>query len=288
MSVLNIQKISKTYANFKLKDVSFNLEKGYIMGFIGVNGAGKTTTLKSILNMIHIESGNISVFNMDSEKDELQIKQNIGCMFGGIDFYPKRKIKCIKDVVKRFYDNWDEEVYRKYLKYFNLDEEKKVCELSNGMKVKFNLVLALSHGAKLFIFDEPTTGLDPAARDDVLEIFQEIIEDGEKSIIFSTHIVSDLEKCADYITYIDNGEIIASTLKDEFIDSYRIVKGSKKVLERVKNYLISHKENSFGFMGLIKFENINKNEEYEIFEADLEDIMIYYAKRGASDERIIV
>jgi len=286
MSVLNIQKINKTYENFKLKNVSFDLEKGYIMGFIGANGAGKTTTLKSILNMIHIESGNINVFGMDSKKDELSIKQNIGCMFGGIDFYPKRKIKSITGVVKRFYEKWDEEIYSKYLKKFKLDEEKKVFELSNGMKVKYSLVLALSHGAKLFIFDEPTTGLDPAARDDVLEIFQEIIEDGEKSIIFSTHIVSDLEKCADYITYIDNGEIIASTLKDEFIDSYRMIRGSKEVLKRVKYELISHKENSFGFKGLIKNENINKDEDYEIFEADLEDIMIYYAKRGVSDERI--
>jgi ABC-2 type transport system ATP-binding protein len=280
MSILKVEKINKTYEKFQLKDVSFSLEKGYIMGFIGENGAGKTTTLKAILNMIHIESGKINVFDLDSRKEEQQIKQEIGYMFGGVDFYPRKKLKQITDVVKRFYRNWDEKVYRHYIEKFRLDEEKKVHELSNGMKVKYNLALALSHDAKFFILDEPTSGLDPAARDSLLEIFQEIIEDGERSILFSTHIVSDLEKCADYITYINNGRIIDSSTKENFTGTYRLVRGSKKQLESVRDELISFKENSFGFTGLIKTGNLHLIEDIETGAVGLEDIMIYYAKRG--------
>jgi len=280
MSILNVEKINKTYEGFKLRDVSFKLEKGYIMGFIGENGAGKTTTLKAILNMIHIESGQVEVFGLDLKKDERKIKENIGYMFEGINFYPRKRLKLITSVVKRFYSNWDDKVYRHYMNKFKLNEGKKLHELSHGMKVKYNLTLALSHDAKFFILDEPTTGLDPAARDGLMEIFQEIIEDGERSILFSTHIVSDLEKCADYITYINNGRIIDSASMEEFTDARRLIRGSKKQLDSIKNELIAFKENSFGFTGLIEKGNISSVEGLEIATAGLEDIMIYYAKRG--------
>ncbi|MDK2952369.1 MAG: type transport system ATP-binding protein [Kosmotogales bacterium] len=280
MDVLKVEKINKTYENFKLSDVSFNLEKGYIMGFIGANGAGKTTTLKSILNMIHIESGAVDIFGKDIRKEEMKIKSDIGYMFGGVDFYPKKNVSTLTDVVKRFYSGWNNETYHKYMKRFKIDENKKICELSNGMKVKYNLTLALSHDAKLFIFDEPTSGLDPVARDNILEIFQELIEDGEKSILFSTHIISDLDKCADFITYINEGKIVASSEKDEFKNSYKIVKGSKKQLEELKNMLVSYKENSFGFTGLIKTNEIEPGLDVNISDANLEDIMVYYARKG--------
>lgn len=280
MDVLKVEKINKTYENFKLSDVSFNLEKGYIMGFIGANGAGKTTTLKSILNMIHIESGTVDIFGKDIRKEEMKIKSDIGYMFGGVDFYPKKNVSTLTDVVKRFYSGWNNETYHKYMKRFKIDENKKICELSNGMKVKYNLTLALSHDAKLFIFDEPTSGLDPVARDNILEIFQELIEDGEKSILFSTHIISDLDKCADFITYINEGKIVASSEKDEFKNSYKIVKGSKKQLEELKNTLVSYKENSFGFTGLIKTNEIEPGLDVNISDANLEDIMVYYARKG--------
>jgi ABC-2 type transport system ATP-binding protein len=166
------------------------------------------------------------------------------------------------------------------MKRFRIDENKKICELSNGMKVKYNLTLALSHDAKLFIFDEPTSGLDPVARDNILEIFQELIEDGEKSILFSTHIISDLDKCADFITYINEGKIVASSEKDEFKNSYKIVKGSKKQLEELKNTLVSYKENSFGFTGLIRTNEIDPGLDVNISDANLEDIMVYYARKG--------
>jgi len=280
MPILDVTNINKTYEKFKLSDVSFTLKKGYIMGFIGENGAGKTTTLKAILNMIHIESGSIEVFGLDSRKEESRIKENIGYMFGGIDFYPRKKLRQITDVVKRFYKNWNEKLYRYYIDKFKLDEAKKLHELSHGMKVKYNLTLALSHDAKFFILDEPTSGLDPAARDGLMEIFQEIIEDGEKSILFSTHIVSDLERCADYITYINNGRIIDSSSREDFTDAYRLARGSKKQLDSIKNELVAFKENSFGFTGLIEKENLSSVDGLETGTAGLEDIMIYYAKRG--------
>jgi len=280
MPILTVNKINKTYEDFQLSDVSFKLEKGYIMGFIGENGAGKTTTLKAILNMIHIESGSVEVFGRDLKKDEQKIKENIGYMFGGIDFYPRKKLKLITSVIKRFYKNWDDAVYKHYMDKFRLDEEKKFHDLSHGMKVKYNLTLALSHDATLLILDEPTTGLDPAARDGLMEIFQEIIEDGERSILFSTHIVSDLEKCADYITYINNGRIIDCSTREDFTDSYRLVRGSKKQLDLVKNELVSFKEDSFGFSGLAKKKTLSSLDGLQVERAGLEDIMIYYAKRG--------
>lgn len=280
MPILTIEGLNKKYEKFHLKDVSLSLEKGYIMGFIGSNGAGKTTTLKSILNMVHADSGKVMILGKNYANNEIQLKQEIGYMFGGADFYIKRKLKTITDVVKRFYPDWNESIYSCYMKRFNLDHDKKIAELSEGMKVKYSLALALSHNAKLFILDEPTSGLDPAARDDLLELFQELIEDGEKSILFSTHITTDLEKCADYITYINNGEIIASSTKDDFISSYKVVKGTKEQLENgLIEKLIAYKINSFGFSGLIKTNRINTNDNLNIEPASLEDIMIYYAKK---------
>ena len=197
MPILEIKDLSKKYEKFELKNVSFTMEEGYIMGFIGRNGAGKTTTLKTMLNLVHADSGSVSVFGTSNE---YEIKQKIGFMFGGISYYPKKRLRTITSVTKQFYDGWDDNIYQDYLRRFKLDDNKRVDELSDGMKVKYALALALSHNAKLLILDEPTSGLDPVSRDDLLELFQELIEDGQRSILFSTHITSDLEKCADYIT----------------------------------------------------------------------------------------
>lgn len=285
MQLLTVENLTKKYEKFQLDNISFTLEKGYIMGFIGANGAGKTTTLKSILNLVTPDNGKVTILGQDFKKNELKLKQEIGYIFGGTDFYPNKKLKAITDVVKRFYTNWDDDIYLSFIKRFELDEDKKVCELSNGMKVKYSLALALSYHAKLFILDEPTSGLDPVARDDLMELFQEIIEDGQKSILFSTHITSDLEKCADYITYIHEGKMIASSSKDELLNSHKIVKGSLKDLELLKPSLVSHKTNSFGFSGLIKTKNLKSSNDLEVFAPSLEDIMIYYSKKENSYEK---
>ncbi len=267
MEILSVQKLCKSYSNFSLKEVSFSLESGYIMGFIGANGAGKTTTLKSMLGLLHKDSGSIRILGKDFAKNELELKQYIGYAFGGIDYYAKTRI-----------------VYETYMKRFALDENKRPSELSHGMRVKYSLVLALSHHARLLLLDEPTSGLDPIARDNLLDLFRELIENGERSILFSTHITSDLEKCADFITYIENGRIIESREKDELIDAYRLVSGTNKQLDHVKPRLIASKTNAFGFTGLIKTTALRPEDGLAAVSPSLEDIMIYHAKKEAAYE----
>ena len=184
MKLLNVSNLNKSYETFQLKDVSFSLDEGYIMGFIGENGAGKTTTLKSILNMIKPDSGTVEIFGEDFYKNERSLKQHLGYMFGGVDFYANSTLGTISDVVSRFYRSWDADTFQGYMKRFSLDSGKKLKELSSGMGVKFSLALALSHQAKLLLLDEPTSGLDPVARDDLLELFQELVEDGKKEHSF--------------------------------------------------------------------------------------------------------
>ncbi|MFQ3544467.1 ABC transporter ATP-binding protein [Halobacillus rhizosphaerae] len=279
MLALDVRNLNKKYEHFQLKDVSFQVKKGYIMGFIGANGAGKTTTIKSILNLTTIDSGEISTLGKNFIEHELEMKQVIGYAFGGVNYYTRSKIKKVTNVIKNFYENWEEETYYNYLKRFNLDENKKIAELSEGMKVKYNLALALSHGSKLLILDEPTSGLDPVARDNLLELFQELVEEGEVSILFSTHITSDLEKCADYITYIHNGEIINSSEKEDFINTYRLLSGDDSQLAKVKDQLISYKQNSFGFTGLIHDQDFDPKSDINSVRPNLEEIMIYFSKR---------
>lgn len=229
--------------------------------------------------MIQIDSGEICVFGKNIAEHEIELKQEIGCAFGDINFYTRSKIKTLTDITKKFYKNWNDETYYTYLKRFKLDENKKVAELSTGMKVKYSLALALSHGAKLLILDEPTSGLDPVSRDDLLDIFQELIVGGEISILFSTHITSDLEKCADFITFIEHGQIIASAEKNDFMASYRLVSGSENQLREVKEQLISYKTNSFGFTGLIYTKDIVPSSTLKATTPSLEEIMIYFAKK---------
>jgi ABC-2 type transport system ATP-binding protein len=278
MLALKVKGLNKNYDKFSLKDVSFELEKGYIMGFIGKNGAGKTTTLKSILNMIQIESGDIQIFGQNFLEHEVILKQDIGYAFSGVDFYIKKKIKQVTNTIKRFYKNWDQETYDKCLKRFSLDPEKKISELSEGMKIKYNITLALSHHAKIFILDEPTSGLDPVARDDLLELFQDLVEDGEKSILYSTHITSDLEKCADFISFIQEGKIIFTGPLVDFMEDHRLISGTKNQLSMVKDKMIAHKDGSFGFKGLIKSHHSHGLKDLTIERPSLEDIMIYYSK----------
>lgn len=217
--VLEINHLCKKYAQFELKDVSFGVEEGSIMGFVGRNGAGKSTTLKSILNFVHPDSGEIMIFGKKLEQAEDEIKQKVGFASSGTDYYPRKTLAQILKVTRSFYDTWDENVCREYMEKFALDENKKIMQLSEGMKVKFHLVMALSHGAKLLILDEPTSGLDPISREELVIIFRQLASQGV-SILFSTHITGDLEKCAKEITYIQKGRILASKGVEEFIADY--------------------------------------------------------------------
>lgn len=215
MNVAEIRNLSKRYPAFSLKDISFNLEKGRIAGFIGRNGAGKTTTIKCMMNLVHPDSGEISYFGQTLQGHESEIKQRIGYSSGAVNYYPRKKLKDIIKVTNAFYSNWDDATCHEYLKLFNLDVNKTPSELSDGMKVKVNLLLALSHRAEILILDEPTSGLDPFSRDELLEIFLMLKERGT-AILFSTHITSDLEKCADDIMYIHDGKLIAALPREEF------------------------------------------------------------------------
>lgn len=288
MLALDVRHLNKQYQNFQLRDVSFQLEQGYIMGFIGVNGAGKTTTIKSILNMIQMDSGEIHILGKNIAEHEMELKQEIGCAFGDVNFYTRSRIKTLTGITKKFYKNWNDDTYYKYLSRFKLDENKRIAELSTGMKVKYSLTLALSHGAKLLILDEPTSGLDPVSRDDLLDIFQELIVGGEISILFSTHITSDLERCADYITFIEQGQIVDSAEKNEFKESYRLISGSEADLSRVKDRLISYKTNSFGFTGLIHVKDIDSSFTLDAAIPSLDEIMIYFAKKEGVKEGVYV
>ena len=220
MNVLTVKGLCKSYPSFTLKEVSFALPQGTVMGFIGRNGAGKSTTLKSVLGLVHPDKGQVTFMEQDVAQNEQYMKENIGVVLSGIDFYAQKKIKTITDVTRRFYPNWEEEKYRHYLSLFGLDETKRVRELSDGMRVKYLIALALSHQAKLLILDEPTSGLDPVSRDELTELFRAIVADGSRSILFSTHITSDLEKCADHITFIKDGEIFYTGAKADFLTAY--------------------------------------------------------------------
>lgn len=281
-NVLEINNITKDYKKFKIDNISFNLPKGYIMGFIGANGAGKTTTIKLILNMIKRDSGEIKVFGLDNIREEERIKEQIGVVFDECYYLEDWTLNDVEKAVSMFYKNWNSSIYEKYLKEFNLARDKKVKDLSRGMRIKLMIAVAFSHEAKLLILDEPTSGLDPVARDEFLDILRDYIEDEEKSVIFSSHITSDIEKIADYITYINNGKIIFTGEKDEFLEKYCIIKGGKEdITESQKKEIIGLRIHSTGFEGLIELKKaVGFSSKVIIEKASLDEIMIYMNKEA--------
>ena len=221
MKMIQVDGLTKRYPSFVLNDVSLSLGQGRIMGLIGRNGAGKTTMLKSMLNMVSPNAGRIRLLEKDFPAEEIACKQELGVVLGEINFYMQQRLSAITKVTSRFYPAWDNNAYLRYMRLFELDEQKKVRELSSGMRVKYLIALALSHRARLLILDEPTSGLDPVARDDLLEIFRQLVKTGERSILFSTHITSDLDKCADDITYLKDGKVLATGEKQDVIAHFQ-------------------------------------------------------------------
>ena len=215
MSIAEVRGLVKKYPAFELKNVTFGISEGRITGFIGRNGAGKTTTIKAMLNLVHPDGGEVEYFGKPLAGNETEIKKHIGYSTGVVNWYPRKKIRDIASIVSRFYDTWDGEAYKKYLEMFSLDDSKTPLELSEGMKVKFNHLIALSHRAEVLILDEPTSGLDPFSRNELLDVFTELKKHGV-AVFFSTHIISDIEKCADDIVCISKGQIIAAMPKEEF------------------------------------------------------------------------
>lgn len=286
MEILRIENLCKKYPTFSLKDVSFTIQSGEIMGFIGRNGAGKTTTLKSIMNLLHYDSGTIIAFGNDMKMYELENKQRIGFALSELNYHPNKTIFQLMQVTSRFYANFDKAAFRKLCELFNLNMNKKLQELSSGMKVKFSVAIALSHKAELLILDEPTSGLDPISRDEILDIFRKIVKDGERAILFSTHITSDLDKCATNITYIHDGEIQYTGTKTDFISKYLYVE--KQVIQKdLLNKFIAYKDLDSGFEGLILADNKDIFDEAGITTRtpDLEEVMVYLERsKGANEE----
>jgi ABC-2 type transport system ATP-binding protein len=283
--IVSVTNLNKTYPGFQLMNVGFSIEPGRIMGFIGRNGAGKTTTMKSMLNLVHPDSGEIRFFGLDIRQNEFEIKQRLSFISGGVDYYAQSKLTMISNVYRRFYPSWDESLYQAYLSRFGLDPQKRIKELSQGMAIKFALALGLSHHAELLILDEPTSGLDPISRDELLTIFEQIVDREGATVFFSTHITSDLDKCADYITYIQDGKIVASLGREALVDSWRMVEGrTDELTDELKGRLTGFHERRGEFSGLLRKEDLEMASGFKVSGADLEAIMVY-SERTATSEK---
>lgn len=283
-NILEVNNLRKDYGKFVLNDISFSLQRGYIMGFIGPNGAGKSTTIKLIMNLIKRNSGTINIFGLDNVKNEREVKDRIGFVYDENYFYDELNLDEMKGIIAPFYKKWDDNRFYKYLSDFNLDSKKKIKQLSKGMKMKYALSIALSHDAELILMDEPTSGLDPVFRSEILDILYELIQDEKKSVFFSTHITTDLEKIADYITFINNGKIVFSKSKDEVLESYGVIKGEKELLNsETKKLFVGIRENNYGFEALTDdIQKVKRNLKGNIVieRPSLDDIMVYTVKGG--------
>ena len=280
MDVLEVKGLCKTYPAFTLDHVSFHVGRGRICGFIGRNGAGKSTTLGSLTGLVHPDAGEARFFGMELRGNETAVKRKTGFVSSGVNYYPNRKLRTITSVTRAFYPDWDEAAYERYMKLFHLDEAKTPAQLSAGMKVKYALALALSHRAELLILDEPTSGLDPVSRDELLDIFMQLSSEG-KSILFSTHITSDLDKCADDIVYIQRGRILAEETLDDFVAAYRLVEFDAAALTPAqREALVGEKRVKHGFSALTHAENAALFPNAR--EATLEEIMVHLEKEETS------
>jgi len=281
MDCIEIHNLTKQYENFKLNNISFNVPQGSIVGFVGENGAGKTTTIKLILNLIKKDKGNIKIFGINNSENEIDLKQQIGIVFDESYFPDNLKVNEVSYIMKNIYNEWDNNTFNRYVDKFELPKNKIIKDYSRGMKMKMSIAVALSHNAKLLILDEATSGLDPIVRDEILEVFLDFIQNEEHSILISSHIISDLEKIADYIVFIHKGKIIFNQSKDELIYNYGIIKCNIEDFNLIdKKDIIRYKKNEFGYEILIK----NKDElekKYNHFVMDrvtIEDIMLFYIK----------
>ncbi|WP_150271744.1 ABC transporter ATP-binding protein [Paenibacillus tepidiphilus] len=282
---IEMKQISKDYDRFQLHQVNLGIQEGYITGLIGPNGAGKTTLIRMMMGMVHPDKGEVKLFG---EEDQLKLSRNkarIGYVSDENIYYEQLTVKQMKKVLAPFYDRWDEDTYQKYEAQFKLPPGKKIKDLSKGMKIKFSLAVALSHGADLLIMDEPTSGLDPVFRRELLDLLSEHIQDERKTILFSTHNTTDLDRIADYIVFINDGRIIFHEMKEALAEQYVLVKGGKELLDRdVRRMFVGVRENAHGFEGLAK-----ERSDVERFFQDnaicetptLEEIMYFTVKGSA-------
>ena len=280
-NALEVHSLNKSFDRFALKDVSFTLPRGAVMGFIGENGAGKTTTIKAVLGLIRKDSGDISVLGGSIE--DASIRAKIGVVFDDLHLHKTLRIRQAAKIFPHLYEDWDADLFAEYLNRFNLDAEKKIKDLSRGMRMKLSISVALSHHPDLLILDEPTAGLDPVVRDEVLEIFQDFMQDENHAILFSSHITSDIDKIADYLTFIHDGEILFSVTTDELLGEAGILKCSAEeadALDAEREGLLRIRKNQFGCEVLIrnKEQFRMKHPEAVIDSVTTEALMLFYAR----------
>lgn len=280
-NIVEIKHLTKTYPGFQLNDVSMQIPAGTIMGFIGENGAGKSTTIRSILQLIHIDAGEIKVFGRDMKEYEKQNKEEIGVVLSDSMFPEAMNAVKIGKVLQQVYRNWDSQTYESYLTKFKLPVKKNIKELSTGMRMKLSIACALSHHPRLLILDEATSGLDPIIRDEILDVFLEFIGDGQHSILISSHITSDIEKAADYVTFIHEGKILLSEEKDILLEQYGVLHATPEQFASIqKTDYSGYRKSRFSIELLVKDrEDIQRRfPEAIIDRATLEDIMLYTVK----------
>lgn len=280
-NAIQINNLCKKYDKFELGSIDLNIPSGVIVGLIGENGAGKTTLIKSILNIINIDSGKIKIFDKDYKAEENVIKEEIGVVLDNMFFPEILYVKDIDAIMKGVYKKWDSKLYFDYLKDFDIPLNKQIKTLSKGMRKKLEIATALSHHPKLLILDEPTSGLDPVVRSEVLDIFLKFISDDEHTILLSTHITSDLEHIADSIVFIDNGKVVLDDTRDEIMDNYGILKCDDKYFDKIdKKDIISYKKNKYDYQILVKdISRIsNKYKEAVIDKITLEELMVLMIK----------
>lgn len=281
-NAVEISGVTKKYDGFTLDNISFSVPAGSIMGFIGQNGAGKSTTIKAILNIIGIDSGKITILGKDHIKDEYEVKSQIAAVFDELPFHEGFNANQICTMFSGLYPNWDKEKYFGYLDRFGLPRKKKLKQFSKGMKMKLQIATALSHGAKLLIMDEATTGLDPVVRNEILDIFREYLQDETNSILMSSHITSDLEKIADSVTFIDKGKILLSGIKDEILENHGLIKCKKDELSMLapEDY-ISARISDFSAEAMVADRELCRKKYPGILieKTDLEEIMLFYVNR---------
>lgn len=280
-NILEISDICKAYDGFTLDHVSFALPKGAIMGFIGENGAGKSTTIKAILGLVHIDSGSIQVFGKDMQMYEKENKEAIGVVLSESMFPDMMTLQSINKVLSNIYEQWDTSVFYEYMQRFQLPDKKPIKSFSKGMKMKLSIACALSHHPRLLLLDEATVGLDPVVREEILDVFMDFIQDEEHSILLSSHITSDIEKVADYVTFIHKGKILLSAAKDELLESYGILRCDEQLLQQLSpSDYTSYRKTSFSCDVLVKDKDaIHRRFPNAIIDgATLEDIMVFTVK----------
>ena len=276
---LRLKEVTKKYEGFTLDHVSIDLPSGCIMGFIGANGAGKTTTIKCLLGLIHMDGGEITILVQPGDSGLRQAKEEIGVVLDESNFPDNMRVKDVNLIMKNLYRNWEEEKFFSLAQRFDLAPDKIVKNYSHGMKMKLSIAVALSHAAKLLILDEATSGLDPIARDEILDVLLDFIQDETHSVFMSSHILSDLEKACDYITFLHKGKVVFSDTKDELLESYGLLKCTQAEFDTLDPAIVKgYRKNSFGVEALVLKKGLAG--DHVVDPASIEDIMLYHVKES--------